>query len=189
MTIRVAFLRAVNVGRRTAPMAKVADVCRSLGYDDVWTHANSGNAVFEATGSRESIEHDVAAALQTALGFEVTAFVRSRAELVKAMAVQPFDLDAGDTYFITFLHAAPSAAGTQLLEASSNDFDTIVVLGRDVHWRMRGKSTDTTVKPAIWKRAVGDLASTSRNTNLLGKLIAKIDTKHHGGGRTRPLDA
>lgn len=177
MTTRVAFLRAVNVGRRTAPMAKVAAVCTSLGYDDVWTHANSGNAIFDATGTRESIEHDVADALEAALGFEVTTFVRSHVELTKAMAVQPFDLDAGDTYFITFLGDAPDATGKRLLEQASNDFDTILVRGRDVHWRMRGKSTDTTVKPAIWKRAVGDLGSTSRNTNLLGQLVAKIDAR------------
>ena len=34
MTTLAAFLRAVNVGRRIASMAKVADVCRSLAYAD-----------------------------------------------------------------------------------------------------------------------------------------------------------
>ena len=31
-------------------MAKLVEVCESLGYEDVWTHANSGNVVFDAPG-------------------------------------------------------------------------------------------------------------------------------------------
>ena len=49
-------------------------------------------------------------------------------------------------------------------------------MGRDVHWRMRGKSTDTTVPPATW-RLVGKHGSTSRNVNLLERLSAKIHTR------------
>ena len=52
--VRVAFLRAVNLGRRRVAMARLAEVVRELGYDDVWTHINSGNVVFEGTGSRRT---------------------------------------------------------------------------------------------------------------------------------------
>ena len=174
MTTRVAFLRAVNLGRRTVPMARLVDVCEGLGYADVWTHANSGNAVFSATGSRATIERAMERALEAAMGFEVTTFVRTVAELRRAVGMEPFRLAAGDTYFITFLKQAPPAAVKRALEAASNDFDTIEVHGRDVHWRMRGKSTDTKIKGSTWK-ALGEHASTSRNVNLLTKLVAKID--------------
>ena len=174
MTARVAFLRAVNVGRRTVPMARLVDVCEGLGYADVWTHANSGNAVFSATGSRATIERAMERALEAATGFEVTTFVRTAAELRRAVGMEPFRLAAGDTYFITFLKQAPPAAVKRVLEAASNDFDTIEVHGRDVHWRMRGKSTDTRIKGSTWK-TLGEHASTSRNVNLLTKLVARID--------------
>ena len=71
-------------------MPKVVEVCESLGYDDVWTHANSGNVVFDAVGSRASIERTMTAALEKAFGFEVTTFVRSAGELRKALDVHPF---------------------------------------------------------------------------------------------------
>jgi uncharacterized protein (DUF1697 family) len=174
VTTHIAFLRAVNVGRRTVPMQRLAAICADLGYEDVWTYANSGNAVFDTTGSRGSIEAAMATALEDAFGFEVTTFVRTAAELRRAVALEPFDLAAGDTYFITFLKQAPSAAVERQLEAASNDFDTLEVHGRDVHWRMRGKSTDTTVKAATWK-LLGPISSTSRNVKLLTKLVAKID--------------
>ncbi len=146
MTTRIAFLRAVNLGKRRVPMARLVEVCEGLGYDDVWTHANSGNAVFDATGSRPTIERAMEGALESAMGFEVTTFVRTAAELKKAVNRDPFKLVSGDTYFITFLKEPPSAATRKALEAASNDFDTLVVDGRDVHWRMHGKSTDTTLE-------------------------------------------
>lgn len=174
MTTRIAFLRAVNLGKRRVPMARLVEVCEGLGYDNVWTHANSGNAVFDAAGSRSAIERAMETALESAMGFEVTTFVRTAAELKKAVSRDPFKLTAGDTYFITFLKKPPSAATKKALEAASNDFDTLVVDGRDVHWRMRGKSTDTKLAGKTWK-LVGEHGSTSRNANLLRKLVAKLD--------------
>jgi uncharacterized protein (DUF1697 family) len=180
VTTRIAFLRAVNVGKRTVAMRRVVEIAEGLGYDDVWTHANSGNAIFDATGSRVAVERAMGEALESAFGFEVTTFVRTAAELRTALARRPFEVGDGDTYFITFLKDPPSAATTRALEGASNDVDTLVVVGRDVHWLMHGKSTDTTVPKTTWD-LVGARQSTSRNTNLLGKLMAKIDARRTGG--------
>jgi len=170
---RIAFLRAVNVGRRKVSMARVVATMEGLGYDGVWTHANSGNVVFEAPGTRTAAERSIENALEKAFGFEVTTFVRTATELHKAVEVQPFRLAKGDTYFITFLKAAPSRTVAKALEDASNDFDTLVVRGRDVHWRMRGRSVETRVSSKTWD-LVGHHGSTSRNVNLLRRLDAKL---------------
>jgi uncharacterized protein (DUF1697 family) len=180
VTMRIGFLRAVNVGKRTVRMAQLVEICEQLGYDDVWTYVNSGNVVFEAAGSGAAIERAIAKKLEHALCFEVTTFVRSAAELRTALQVDPFTMRDGDTYFITFLSSRPSAATAKALEAASNDFDTLVVRGHDVHWHMRGKSTDTQLKRATWN-LVGVNASTSRNVTMLRKLAAKIASR-----QTRP---
>jgi uncharacterized protein (DUF1697 family) len=97
VSTRVAFLRAVNLGRRKVPMPRLVQVCEELGYTDVWTHANSGNAVFDTTGTRAAIERAMATALEGAMGFEVTTFVRTAAELRTALERHPFAVAAGDT--------------------------------------------------------------------------------------------
>jgi uncharacterized protein (DUF1697 family) len=176
MTTRVGFLRAVNVGKRTVQMAKLVEICTGLGFDGVWTFINSGNVVFDAPGTRAATEQSMEKALEAEFGFEVTTFVRTAAELRTALAIDPFSLAPGDTYFITFLKDAPSAEVATALRAASNDFDTLEVHGRDVHWRMRGKSTDTRIKPATWK-LLGPNSSTSRNVNMLRKLSAKLSAK------------
>ena len=79
----------------------------------------------------------------------------------------------GDSCFVTFLKSPPSTAVAKALEAASNDFDTLVVRGRDVHWRMHGRSTQTRLTPKTWD-VVGHHRSTSPNMNLLRKLDAKL---------------
>jgi uncharacterized protein (DUF1697 family) len=154
-------------------MARVVETLEGLGYDGVWTHANSGNVVFEAAGSRTAHERSIETALEKMVGFEVTTFVRTATELHKALELEPFRVAKGDTYFITFLKAAPSRSVAKALEDASNDFDTLVVRGRDVHWRMRGRSVETRLTAKTWN-LVGHHGSTSRNTNLLRRLDAKL---------------
>jgi uncharacterized protein (DUF1697 family) len=177
MTTRIAFLRAVNLGRRRVPMATLVQITGALGYEDAWTHVNSGNVVFDAHGSRGDIERTFEEALEAEFGFEVTTFVRTAAELRTALDLHPFEVGAGDTYFVTFLKEPPSAAGRRELEGLGDDFDTLVVKGADVHWLMHGRSTDTTIPARHWERFVGKHRSTSRNTTMLTKLLARIDAR------------
>jgi uncharacterized protein (DUF1697 family) len=172
--MHVAFLRAVNLGKRTVKMPHLVELVSGLGYEKAWTHANSGNVVFEASGSRAALEHRLETTLEDDLGFEVTTFVRTAAELRRTLALEPFPVTSGDTYFVTFLKDSLSKPKAKALEALGNDFDTVVVKGRDVHWRMHGKSTDTKLTTKAWEELVGRHRSTSRNTNMLRKLVDKL---------------
>jgi uncharacterized protein (DUF1697 family) len=174
MTKRVAFLRAVNLGKRRVPMSRLVDVLDGMGYTDVWTFVNSGNAVFDGTGSRAALERAIEVELTGAFGFPIETFVRSVAELRRAVETQPFPIVRGDTHFVTFLKRAPDAATKRALEGLSGSYDTLVVTGADVHWRMRGKSSDSPLTKRDWA-IVGENASTSRNMNMLRRLVAKID--------------
>ena len=171
----VAFLRAVNLGKRRVRMPYLAELIRGLGHREVWTYINSGNVVFEGKGGRADLENGIEAALEDALGIEVTTFVRTIEEVRRATSLEPFDIALGDTYFVTFLKDAPSTTKAKALEALGNDFDTLVVKARDVHWRMRGKSTDTKLTTRSWDSIVGRHRSTSRNMNMLRKLVTRID--------------
>ena len=175
VTTRIALLRAVNVGKRTVKMSRLVELFDDLGFTDVWTHINSGNVVFEATGSRADLEDTIQEAIEAEYGFECTTFVRTATELRTILRADPFEVGAADTYFVTFLKSTPSAATAEALEALSNDVDTLVVRGRDVHWLMHCRSTETTLTKKVWEDLVGKNTSTSRNTTMLRKLGAKID--------------
>jgi uncharacterized protein (DUF1697 family) len=173
MSTRVAFLRAVNLGKRTVKMSRAVEVLARAGYGDMWTYINSGNVAFDAAGSRTDVERTIESALEAEFGFEITTFVRTAAELEHIVVAEPFAVAAGDTYFVTFLKTQPDAASVRALQSLSNEFDTLVVHGRDVHWRMHGKSTDSRLKKKDWE-IVGKNNSTSRNINMLRKFAAKL---------------
>ncbi len=156
-------------------MARLVEVCADLGHGRPWTFVNSGNVVFEASGGSASLELGLEKALEDEFGFECTTFVRSAGQLRTALVVAPFTVTSGDTYFVTFLKVKPSDADARALEALSNDFETLVVDNREVHWRMHGKSTDSRLAKRDWERILGVNTSTSRNTTMLTKLLAKID--------------
>ena len=175
MSVRVGFLRAVNLGGRRVPMSRLVAVCEGLGYADVWTYINSGNVVFDTTGSQASVEAAMQKALEVEFGFECTTFVRTARQLRNIAETRPFTVAAGDTHFVTFLKKAPTTADAQRLEGLSNDFDTLVVQGAEVHWRMRGRSTDSHLTRRDWEKVLGPLSSSSRNMTMLTKLVAKLD--------------
>ena len=173
MSTRLVFLRAVNVGKRRVSMPRLKELLVEAGYGDAWTYINSGNAVLSTSKAREPLETELEKLFEDAFGFEVTTFVRTLAELESALAVEPFPMEAGDTRFVTFLKDAPTASQPPAIEALSGDFDTLPVKGSDVHWRMRGKSSDSPLTRRDWDKVLGPLSSTSRNTTMLRKLVLK----------------
>jgi uncharacterized protein (DUF1697 family) len=177
VTTRVAFLRAVNLGKRRVPNERLIKIVEASGGSSVWTHINSGNVIFELGGSRQSIERTLQTALEKEFGFEVTTFVRTSAEVRHALSLEPFRVASDDTYFITFLKSAPSSRQRADLEALSNDFDTLVVDQAEVHWRMHGRSIDTKLPTKKWANILGPRSSTSRNVTMLRKLLEKIETR------------
>jgi len=173
VTQQVAFLRAVNVGQRTCPMATLKAIVEGLGYDDVFTYINSGNVAFSTTTKAATVEKAIEAALLDRFGFEVETFVRTQAQLAAVLAARPFDEPAGHTHMVTFFRSKATAAQVKELEALSNDTDLIVVDGRELHWRIKGGVSDSTITPAMWRKVpVGPC--TSRKTTALEKLLAKL---------------
>jgi len=49
-----------------------------------------------------------------------------------------------------------------------------VVRGRDVHWLIRSKSTETTLGSRQWSQALPDNPTTARNTTMLERLAEKL---------------
>lgn len=172
----VAFLRAVNVGgRRTVPMERATRLLRDVGLQDVGSYINSGNLLFSAPGRAAQLESSIRQCLEDAFGFEITTFVRSAAQVRDLATAKPFGVIApGHTHFGLLTLTRLTAAERAAVEGMSNDHDTVVVVGRDVHWLIRAKSTETTLGPRAWRDALPDNPTTARNTTMLAKLAAKL---------------
>jgi uncharacterized protein (DUF1697 family) len=94
----VALLRGVNVGKsRRVPMAGFRTLLASLGYQDVATPLNSGNAVFRSTGGTPaSHAARIARGLAEQMKVAAPVIVVSAAELAKAVSDCPIPVDAAE---------------------------------------------------------------------------------------------
>jgi uncharacterized protein (DUF1697 family) len=120
MATYVILLRAVNVGSTgKLPMAAFRKMLEDLGYRNVETYIQSGNAVVDATGSAASLCKAVAAGLQKLMGSAVPVMVRTHAELERAIAANPFAAEAaadGARVHVVFLSGVPAVANGKGLE-------------------------------------------------------------------------
>lgn len=174
MTRYVALLRAVNVGRRRVAMQTARRLLEKLGYDDVGSFVNSGNLLFSADGGPVSFEREIRATLEKQFGFEITTFVRSAAQLRRLVNEQPFQLAGDDTNFVLFPHTPMSSTEEKAVRELANDHDELVISGRDVHWLIHSKSTETTLGPRQWLKALPDNPTTARNITMLTRLVQRL---------------
>ncbi len=136
MTVWLAFLRAVNVGKRQMKMAELKALCEELGYGKVKTLLASGNVRFEC-------EHDPKAELEAAIekrwGFLAEAVMRSGAEIEAMIASQPFAAYPAEGPFHRYVLMFDRPLRKDLaLTGSAGDYDVVRVDERDLYlvgWR------------------------------------------------------
>ena len=87
----IALLRGINVGKaKRIPMADLRDLLTDLGYRDVATILNSGNAVFRAAkGTPAAHAAEIAHAISTRLKIEVPVIVKSARDLAAIVSENP----------------------------------------------------------------------------------------------------
>jgi uncharacterized protein (DUF1697 family) len=92
MTTWVALLRGVNLGpHKKVAMADLRALLADLGFDDVRTHLQSGNALFRAAkGSAPSLERAIERGIEAELGVSTTVLLRNAAQLTAVVGANPF---------------------------------------------------------------------------------------------------
>ncbi|MEA2638307.1 MAG: hypothetical protein QOE18_1364, partial [Chloroflexota bacterium] len=112
-TTWVALLRGINVGRnKRIAMSELRTMLESLGYTNIRTHLQSGNAIFLAQRRKpESLEQELSVGIKKSFGMDVAVLIRTAAELASVVDANPFaahGVSAGELH-ATFLAAPPPA--------------------------------------------------------------------------------
>jgi uncharacterized protein (DUF1697 family) len=115
----IALLKGVNVGRANRiAMTDLRALLTGLGYEDVVTHLQSGNAVFTTTEPASAVRNSVEAGLARS-GVTVPVVIRTHAELAAAIAADPYSDIAGDAskHLLGFFSGRPTAVALSAFEA------------------------------------------------------------------------
>lgn len=172
-------LRGVNVGgHNRLPMADLRSLLGTLGYEDVDTYLQSGNAVCTAPGPPGDVAAAVATGLERAFGLSVPVVARSAEQWSGLVAANPLVHLERDPkrLHVTFLDGLPDADHLAALAAEADGLapERIEVVGPDAYLHTPGGFASTRFTPSFLERRLGRLATT-RNWRTVLALADLVD--------------
>lgn len=134
MSLHVAFLRGINLGKRQMKMADLKACLEDMGLTQVKTILASGNVRFE-TADEKDLKGRLEAALAQRFGFPVGVVLRSRPDIEGMLAADPFagiDPKADvKRYILMFDRDLPAGVA---LDGVPGDFDVLRIDRRDIYF-------------------------------------------------------
>jgi uncharacterized protein (DUF1697 family) len=107
---------------------------------------------------------------------EVTAFVRTAAEVAEVSGCQPFPAEViaatDGKVQVTFLRYEPEPAGVETVMAHATDQDRLRVIGREWYWLPTAGISTSTLDVKAVERVLG--RGTTRTLNTVRRLHARL---------------
>ena len=173
----VAFLRGINVGGRVkVGMADLRVMLADLGYRDVATLLQSGNAVLTAAAKPDEVAAAIERQLHADTGLTVKCVVRTTSELKTVLARDPYEGRANDParYVVAFMDKAPSKANIASIDPATFMPDEFRIIGREAYIWCPGGLRDTKLTAPNFEKKLGVVA-TARNWNTCQKVLAMME--------------
>jgi uncharacterized protein (DUF1697 family) len=173
MPTYIAFLRAVNVGKRMFAKAAIVQACEDAGCTDVETYINTGNVRLSTPlRSRAEVEAALERAFEQAAGFDVPTIVFTPQELSR-VAADAEELASGHRglLYVSLLKEAPTAAAVKKLDGAGKDDERADVRGRAAHLLLGRDYHSAKLSNAVVEKHLG--VATNRNVKVIRTLAEK----------------
>jgi uncharacterized protein (DUF1697 family) len=164
----VALLRGINVGGHAqVKMDDLRQVFRSLGHTDVTTYIQSGNVIFtsDAPLPAQSLE----SAVNAALGMDITIVLRTREDLRRVVASNPFKRADPTRVHVGFMAQEPSPTVIGKLDRQRFDPEEFEVNHRELYLHLPNGMGRAKVPDYLGRRL--KVPITIRNWNTVTKLL------------------
>jgi len=159
----IALLRGINIsGQKKIAMNDLKKVFESLKLKNVQTYIQSGNVLFEGTIDAKTIEKKI----QEVFGFQVTVFLRSKEELRKVIAKNPFAGKDPNYLYVTFLSDTPK----ETPEITKDKAEEFIISGKEVYLYCPKGYGRTKLNNNLFERKL-KLQATTRNWKTINKLV------------------
>jgi uncharacterized protein (DUF1697 family) len=169
-----AFLRGVNLGKRTVKSAELKAAFEAMGFTDVKTLLASGNVLFDAKTGK-GLKAKIEAGLKERFGFDVPIVLRSLDELKAMVEADPFGREAGEDAQLHVL-LLDQDLPTGFKQASlPGDYDVARAAGGEIYYIVYRKEDGTYLGRSDLKVGEGiakGTVMTMRNWNTILKAIA-----------------
>lgn len=163
----VAFLRAINTGRRRITNGDLAAAVEALGFCGVSTYQASGNVLIsdDPSDTGRAVAERITDGLSARLGYEVPAIVRSAAEVRAIADTEAFNGEPPppECKPQVILLAAPPAAPSVVAGFSTAD-DRLEPVGSDIHWWPNSGVSSSDLDVRALEAAVGTMTVRTHGT-------------------------
>lgn len=178
MPTYVILLRAVNVGGYgKLSMADFRKTLSDLGFKNVETYIQSGNAVVDANAPADKVGQSIARALQKITGSPVDVIIRTHDQLEQLIRKNPFPAEAvdGARVHVAFLSGTASPEARTALDRVVAQYpqrrDRYHLADDHIYFHFPDGAADTKFTGKTLDRAIG-VIGTGRNWNTVLKLHA-----------------
>jgi uncharacterized protein (DUF1697 family) len=164
-TAYAALLRGVNLGARNrVRMPELRALVEELGCTDVATYLQSGNVVLRSDRGAAALTKEVEQAIRGELGLDVAVVVRSRRQLERLVAGNPFVRPKAkeNSLYVTFLAKKPDAKRARKLKEESFEPERFELAGENVYLFFPNGYGRSKLSNALLERRL-DVAATTRN--------------------------
>jgi uncharacterized protein (DUF1697 family) len=174
VTKYVALLRGINVGSNNRiPMADLRELLSGLGYTDVKTLLQSGNAVFAAPGqSPEKIARAVEAGITERFGLKISTLVRSAEELRAVVEKNPMEVRDPKKFLVLFLDEVPAKELLDAIDPEAFPPEEMIAGDRVIYVYHPDGMQKAKLVPHLGKRLA--MPTTGRNWNTVTKLLDMV---------------
>jgi uncharacterized protein (DUF1697 family) len=170
----VALLRGINVGgHKKVSMTDLRGVLRSLGYTDISTYLQSGNALFSSARQEpEQLSLEIERGIAGQLRLEVRVMIRTPEELAAVVDANPFREATADPtrLHVSFLSAQPDVERLAAIDARQFEPERFHVGDRAIYLWYPSGAGQARLTNAILERRLG-VSATARNWNTVTKLL------------------
>jgi len=164
----------VNVGRgRKLPMPALRTALEEAGCTDVVTYIQSGNVVLTPPAPvPEPLGPWLERIVAGVGGFDVPVVLRTRAELERTVAANPYPDAGGTQLHVVFLDERPGAGVLQGLDLDAFAPEACTLVGRDLYLHLPNGMGRAKLPVALEKATRGTKGvGTARNWNTVLKLV------------------
>lgn len=168
----VALLRGINLaGKRRVAMADLRALLEGLGYEDVRTHLQSGNAVLTTGDSAAEVASAIETGIAERMGLDVVVTVRTAGQMARIVADDRLGDVADDPAkrMVIFLPTPPSPQAVRAIEEMDFGDERVEVAGGEVYaWCPGG------IGRSLLMAALSDAALTPGGTARNWRTVTKL---------------
>jgi uncharacterized protein (DUF1697 family) len=181
MPAYIAMLRGINIsGHKSMKMGDLRALCSRLGFQNVETHVQSGNIVFQTTTENPAtLSKRISETILKSFGFDAPVIVRTSKQMQNVITNNPFlkrkDVDSSKLH-VTFLSETVQEDSLRNLKTISTGQDQFYPAPQEIYLYCPGGYGRTKLSNNAIEKALSVRATTRnwRTTNTLFEMVSKL---------------